>query len=105
VIRVFPAWPKEWDASYTLLARGNFLVTSSRQGGAVEFIEIMSQSGGECKIRNPWGESEVSVFKNGREWNDMSGSLLKFGTEQGENFVIIPKGIKPDQYKRVVLGE
>jgi len=27
VIRVFPAWPKEWDAEYTLLARGGFLVT------------------------------------------------------------------------------
>jgi hypothetical protein len=106
VIRVFPAWPKEWDASYTLLARGNFLVISSIQGGDVEFIEIKSQSGGECKIRNPWGDqTAVSVFKNGEKWNDMSGSLLKFGTEQGEIFVIVPKGATPEQYKRDILGE
>ncbi len=30
VIRVFPAWPPEWDASFRLLARGGFLISLVR---------------------------------------------------------------------------
>ena len=53
VIHLFPAWPKEWDADFSLLTRGNFIVTSSIQKGVVNFIEIFSQPGGDCKLRNP----------------------------------------------------
>jgi hypothetical protein len=106
VIHVFPAWPEEWDATYTLLARGNFLVTSSIQDGKVDFVEILSQSGGECRVRNPWGSQvAVTVYQNGRKLKDMEGSLLTFKTHKGENFVIVQKDVSPDQYKRVVLGE
>ena len=106
VIRVFPAWPREWNAAYTLLARGNFLVTSSMRQGAVEFVEVQSQSGGECRLRNPWGDqAAVSVYRDGVKWNDLDGSLLTFDTSEGENFVIVHKDSLPDRYKRVVLGE
>jgi hypothetical protein len=106
VIRVFPAWPKDWDASYTLLTRGNFLVTSSIQNENIEFIEVKSQSGGECRIRNPWGDQiDVSIIKNDSIWKDMSGSLIKFETRKGDNFVIIPKGSSPEKFKRTILEE
>ena len=55
VIRVFPAWPQEWEASFRLLARGGFLVTSSIRKGEVEFVEVESRLGEECRLRNPWG--------------------------------------------------
>jgi hypothetical protein len=106
VIHVFPAWPKQWDAQYTLLTRGNFLVTSSIQKGEVEFVEIQSQSGGECRLRNPWDKkAAVTVYKNDSKFKDIDGSLLSFDTNQGENFVIVRKGSSPDQYKRLVLGQ
>jgi hypothetical protein len=108
VIRVFPAWPKEWDAQYSLLARGNFLVTSSIRKGVVEFVEIQSQSGGECRLRNPFADQaniSVTVYKNGRKFKDMDGSLLTFETNKGDSFVIVQKDSSPDQYKRIVLGE
>jgi hypothetical protein len=106
VIHVFPAWPKEWDAEYTLLTRGNFLVTSSIRKGTVEFVEIRSQSGGECRLRNPWGDKAiVTMYKNSSKFKDIDGSLLTFETKKGENFVIVPKGSSPDQYKRVVLSQ
>ena len=105
-LHVFPAWPKEWDAEYRLLARGNFLVTSSTQKGAVEFVEIQSQSGGECRLRNPWGDqTSVTVYRGGRKWKDMDGSLLTFETRTGDDFVIVQQGSSPDQYRRVVLGQ
>ena len=106
VIHVFGAWPRQWDAEYTLLARGNFLVTSSMRAGNVEFVEIHSQSGGECRLRNPWGDQAgVTVYKDGRKFKDMNGFLLTFDTVKGEKFVIVQKDSSPDRYKRVVLGK
>ncbi|MHC4130779.1 MAG: glycosyl hydrolase family 95 catalytic domain-containing protein [Planctomycetota bacterium] len=105
-IHVFPAWPKQWDAEYTLLTRGNFLVTSSMRKGEVEFVEIQSRSGGECRLRNPWSEKvTVTIYKNSSKLKDMDGSLLTFETNQGENFIIVQKGSSPQQYKRLVLGQ
>jgi hypothetical protein len=105
VIRVFPACPKQWDAQYTLLARGNFLVTSSIKKGVIEFVEIQSQSGGDCRLRNPWGEkTKVTVYKNSSKFKDMDSSLLTFETQKGDNFVIVEEDSSPQQYKRQVLG-
>ena len=61
VIRVFPAWPKEWDAAFTLLARGAFLVGSSMKAGKIESVRIESQAGGECRLRNPWPGATVDA--------------------------------------------
>src|SRR5262245_21643297 len=43
IIRVFPAWPAEWDASFKLLARGAFLVSASIKSGKIESVHIDSQ--------------------------------------------------------------
>jgi hypothetical protein len=105
VIRVFAAWPSDWDAAFTLLCRGGFLVTSSMQSGRIEFVEIKSQVGGQCRLRNPWPDTEVTLFRNGGKWKDMSGSLLKFETDRDQIFVVVPKGVSRSQFKRVILGE
>ena len=118
VIRVFPAWPKDWDAEYTLLCRGGFLVTSSMQKGQIEFVEIKSLVGGECRLRNPWPGAEVTLYRDGGKWKgapaakkygwepkDMDGSLLKFETVKDQIFVVVPKGCSPSQFRRVVLGK
>ena len=94
VIRVFPAWPKEWDAAFTLLARGAFLVSSSMAAGKIEFVEIQSQAGGECRLRNPWPESTVTLHRNGTKTEDLSGSLLTFPTAKGEIVSVVVKGVK-----------
>ncbi len=73
VIRVFPAWPQDWDAAFTLLARGGFLVTSSLQKGVIEFVEIISQLGGECRVRNPWPDREVALYRNGKNERNING--------------------------------
>lgn len=103
VIRVFGAWPKEWDASYSLLARGGFLVTSSIQKGKIDFVEIQSQLGGECRIHNPWGEDAVTAYRDGKKWKEMNGLLLKFNTGKDEDFVLVRKGSTPEQFKRKIL--
>jgi hypothetical protein len=95
VLRVFPAWPKEWDAEYTLLARGAFLVTAAMRKGAVEFVSLRSQAGGTCRLRNPWNAMTVTLHRNGKKAEDLSGSLLTFPTARGETVMGVPQGAKP----------
>jgi hypothetical protein len=85
---VFPAWPKEWDAEYSLLARGAFIVRSSIAGGRVRDVELLSQAGAECRLRNPWGERQVSLMRDGAKAETLSGSLLTFATRKGEKIVV-----------------
>jgi len=105
VIRVFPAWPKQWDAEYTLLARGAFLVTSSMRDGKIEFVELISEVGGECRLRNPWGGARVTLYRNGVRDVDMGGPLLRFNTSRGEVIVVVRAGDSPARYRRTVPGE
>jgi hypothetical protein len=84
VLRVFAAWPKEWDASFRLLARGAFLVSASMKSGRVEFVELESLAGSECRLRNPWDDT---AMLNGKR---MTGSLLRFPTRKGERIRVTP---------------
>ena len=88
VIRVFPAWPREWDATFTLLARGAFLVGSSMKAGKIEYVRIESQAGGECRLRNPWPDTTVTLCRDGGQGEDLSGPLLTFPTRRGETIVV-----------------
>ena len=87
IIYLFPAWPKEWDAQYTLLARGAFLVSSSIQQGKIKFVQLLSQAGGECRVRNPW-QGEVSLQRGDGKPETLRGSLLKFNTQKGEKIIL-----------------
>jgi uncharacterized protein DUF5703/glycosyl hydrolase family 95 len=102
ILHVFPTWPKDWDADYTLLARGAFLVTSAIRQGQVEFVELLSQAGGECRLRNPWGQTAVLLHRNGREAESLASPLLQFNTARGETVVVVRRGERVDQYKRAV---
>ncbi len=97
IIHLFGAWPKEWDAEFTLLARGAFLVTSAIRKGQVRFVELLSQAGGECRLRNPWGESGVTLYRDGKRSEELKGSLLAFQSRKGENIVVAPRGSSPDK--------
>jgi hypothetical protein len=103
ILHVFPAWPKQWDAQYTLLAAGAFLVTSSMRKGEVEFVDVLSQAGGECRLRNPWGKTAVTLYRNGKKAGTISGSLLTFKTTTGEEIVVVPKGKTPSQYTQALF--
>lgn len=101
VIRVFPAWPRSWDAKYKLLAKGGFLVSSSMTGGDVEYVEIESQLGGICRIRNPW-DTNITLYRNERKAQTIQAhenDLIEFDTSKGENIVLVREGTSPEQYR------
>ncbi|MBN1361811.1 MAG: hypothetical protein JW993_14540 [Sedimentisphaerales bacterium] len=90
VIRVFPAWPKEWNAEFRLAARGAFMVRSSMKAGQIEFVQIESQAGAECRLRNPWPDATVALHRDDRKSGELAGELLVFPTRKGEMIVITP---------------
>jgi hypothetical protein len=65
VIRLFAACPKEWNARFTLLTRGGFLVTASIEKGEIHSVELLSQAGAACRLRNPWAGSTVEILRQG----------------------------------------
>ncbi len=84
IIRLFPAWPDEWDAHFTLRARGGFVVTASKRAGRVEPVQLRSEAGSVARVRNPWGASAVTLFRNGKRSQQLKGAVLLFDTEIGE---------------------
>jgi alpha-L-fucosidase 2 len=57
IIRIFPAIPSEWkDVAFkTLRTEGAFLVSAQQKNGSVEKIEILSENGGTCMVKSPFG--------------------------------------------------
>lgn len=89
VLEVFKAWPKSWDAAFTLRARGAFVVSSVQQDGQVPLVEIMSEAGSICRLINPWRGMTVTVYCDGKKAEDLRGNLLTLSTQQGEILVIV----------------
>ncbi|MBV5267137.1 MAG: hypothetical protein JZU67_01165, partial [Burkholderiaceae bacterium] len=90
IIRVFPAWPKDEDASFTLRAKGDFIVN---------FIEVTSNRGGSCTVRNYWGSQSVDLYRNNHKSETLTGNLLTLSTQAGENIVIVKSGTDPSDFR------
>jgi len=90
VVHVFPAWPAAWAASFRLLARGGFLVSSEIKEGQVSFIEVESRLGEECRVRNPWTSECVLTEIDGAS-QTLRGELLRFPTQSGRHYRLVPR--------------
>ncbi|HVU32726.1 MAG TPA: DUF5703 domain-containing protein [Opitutaceae bacterium] len=90
-LELFQGWPKEWDATFTLLARGAFLVTAAQTGGIVGRVEIVSHAGTTCRLRNPWGAATVRLTRDGRPAEERRGEWLVFPTRAGETIRLAPE--------------
>jgi hypothetical protein len=89
-IRLFAAWPTDWDATFTLRARGAFVITATQKQGHVEPIEIVSEAGKECRLHNPWGEAEIQLQRENGKTEKLRGSVLAFPTHPGERIKLGP---------------
>ena len=63
IIHIFPAIPQSWkDVSFTSMrTRGAFLVSAQRTGGELDKVGIISETGGICKLKNPFGTSPYHI--------------------------------------------
>lgn len=91
ILRIFPVWPKNRDASfYQLRTYGAFLVSSELKDGQVQYVRIVSEKGKTCKLKNPWPEYEVFIKSNMSKRKKMHGDLLEIITKPGEELNIKP---------------
>ena len=95
VLRLFSTWPKSWDATFTLLGRGAFVVSSAQRGGAIPWVEIRSSAGERCRVQNPWPGKAVTLRRGGAGGEKLSGETLEFTTAKGETAVLTPEEAAP----------
>ena len=78
---------------------------SAAKNGSVSLVEIVSQLGGTCRLRNPWPNHKVSFFRNGVEATDFSVTAktqMTFKTQTGENIRIVKQGTNLDGLKESI---
>ncbi len=102
VIRVFPAWDIKKPAYFELLAKGGFVVSSAAKSGAISFVEIGSQLGGTCRIRNPWPAATITLYRNGNRSEDLTGALISFSTAAGEDIKIVRQNVTPESLRESI---
>ncbi len=89
VLRVFPVWPKNKDASFhTLRTHGAFLVSSELKEGIVQYVKIVSEKGKDCNVENPWPGRSVSLSSSKNGEQVLRGDRLDFGTDVGEKVIL-----------------
>ena len=89
-IHLYPNWDRDKDAAFsTLRAVGAFLVSSSLKSGRIEMVEILSEKGSICKIKNPW-EGKVQLIRDGKLAEVIQGELLSFKTHENEKIELQP---------------
>ncbi|MDD5262894.1 MAG: glycoside hydrolase N-terminal domain-containing protein [Methylacidiphilales bacterium] len=83
VLRLFPNWPKERDAEFrTLRAAGAFLVSAGCGGGTVTWVEVLSETGGDLVLLNPW-PGKVRCQRGEETW-DAAGEQISIATNVGD---------------------
>src|SRR4029450_7052246 len=66
IIRVFPVWPTNRDASFVNLhEKDAFLVSSAFQGGRTTYVDIVSQAGRTVRLQHPWPGQTIVVNRVG----------------------------------------
>ena len=90
-------------AYFTVAARGQFLVTASWANGKPEFVEVLSQGGQPCRIRNPWPAAQsVTVHRDDRPWKTLGEAMLAFDTEPNCRYLLVPSTVTVENLRRVV---
>ena len=103
VIHVLPSWPRHWDVAFQLQAKGGFLVSASLKNEQLGFVEILSQLGGECRIRNPWPGREVEILRDGRRLARTEEDLLVIPTSKDSVHVLMPADAAASVRRRLAV--
>src|SRR6185312_11293635 len=96
VLRIFPAWPTNRNASYKRLrAKGAFVISSAMTNGIVTSVDLTSEKGKTVTMVNPWsGVPTISQIDAGGNYlGDISFSLangnIVFNTTDGAHYLLV----------------
>jgi hypothetical protein len=89
-VRLFGAWPPEWDAQFTLRARGGFVISARWHEGAALMVEVHSEAGAPLRLHNPWGERAIAVRHGDGRIERLGGAVLTIRTGVDERLQLGP---------------
>ena len=90
VIRFFPDWAKDQNARFgNLRAVGAFLVSAELKDGNATGVKITSEKGRDCIIANPWPGKNVSVIRNDKSGETVSGDRFTLKTATNETIGLV----------------
>jgi len=91
ILRVFPVWPKNRDASFSnIRIEGAFLVSSELKNGEVQHLEIFSEKGKTCNLLNPWTDRTIVLIRPKGVEESLQGNRLEIKTSVGEKILVKP---------------
>jgi hypothetical protein len=92
VLRVFPAVPPAWpEAAFdNLRAEGAFVVSAVRSEGKTQWVRILSEVGGECRLRTDFGTPNLKAWSatGPKTFQQEAGSIV-FDTQPKEEFWVV----------------
>ena len=94
IVRVFPVWPREKDASFhQIRVEGAFLVSGELKNGEVASLAIFSEQGRPLSLLNPWKHKKVrmKVWQSDRllEEKELEGEIFHMETLPGASYSFI----------------
>ncbi len=85
ILRIFPVWPRHRDARFhNLRTHGAFLISSELKDGTVVQVNIISEKGKTCRLKNPWPGRKARLVRNNAGDEFIEGDLLVIETAEGE---------------------
>ena len=91
VMRVFPVWPSNRNASFVKLREKDALVVSGAfSGGRVTYVDITSEAGRQVRLQHPWPGQTIVVNRvgGGTVAHTVSGNVITFPTQAGATYTI-----------------
>ncbi|TAD81212.1 MAG: hypothetical protein EAY75_18065 [Bacteroidetes bacterium] len=104
-IRIFPSVPDGWPCSFTLLARGGFVVSASRsEDASITGLHIKSQHGNVCRLYNPWPGKKVvirlvGIAEKKVPYKAEANGVLSFSIPAGAACFVYPQNQPAPQIK------
>jgi hypothetical protein len=91
LIRIAPAWPKDWDADGTVYLRHRNKANVRIRNGQIVHLELEAGAGGPVRLRSPWPGEEVHVVDMSDRKKVLSattGPILAFDAGAGAVYEI-----------------
>jgi alpha-L-fucosidase 2 len=107
-VRLFPATPEAWSASFRLACTGGFVADAELQEGKVAWVCLDSRLGKTCRLVAPWGgdascleldasgESLGSIAPKTVAWGE--DVALEFPTTAGHRYLLTREPIVLDDW-------
>lgn len=89
LLRIAPAWPKEWDVEGTVFVQHKSKVSVKVHHGLLGPVAFDAGFTGNVRFRNPWPGEPMSVTEGGHYLQTKAtGDVMELAVERGKRYVL-----------------